>query len=345
MMRDKLFQVETIKKFLEITAALASLTVLLYACGYIADYAHDRMLGISGFEPAAVYYLVSGGTFFISTLYALYSTIVSHFYYFLLFFVIIAAILLYEDYAKKKNAAHLPKPYAAAASIVIFIYLFVVIPIFTSTFAFENLLLPKSQSEPDFYYSQFKTITAEMWTWILNESEVNKLNLTARYVLLILSSIISVFILYSLVRQWKRWKKKPGPSKPGTGPGRFKPLIRLLEHLSALPKIAFALLIVLTVIIVAVQIVTIPINYGILIKSNLYPEVKVEVQGTELLENHDPGKESKVWLLKEGVHDLLVYAVFFQKDRDDPVYKLFTLKKNLVKKIEILDNSFVFKYK
>jgi hypothetical protein len=345
MMKDKLFQVETIKKFLEITAALASLTVLLYAFGYIADYAHDRMLGISGFEPSSVYYLVSGGTFFISTLYALYSTIVSHFYYFLLFFVIIAAILLYEARAKKKNAPHLPKPYAAAASIVIFIYLFVVIPIFTSTFAFENLLLPKSQSEPDYSYTQFQHITEEMWTWILNGGDANRLNLTSRYVLLILSTIISVFILYSLAQQWKRWKKGPQPPNPGTGSSRSKVLIRLLEHLRALPKIAFAMLIVLTVIIAAVQIVSIPVNYGILIKSNHYPEVKVEVQGTELLENHDPGKESHVWLLKEGAHDLLVYAVFFQKNKEDPVYKLFTLKKNLVKKIEILDNSFVFKYK
>jgi hypothetical protein len=102
---------------------------------------------------------------------------------------------------------------------------------------------------------------------------------------------------------------------------------------------------------VAVQIITIPANYGILIKSNNYPEVKVVLngeatsRGLELLENQDLEKEYKVWLLRENKDEWLLYAVFGEKNKDDLVYKLLTIRKNLVDKMEIFDNSFIFKIK
>jgi hypothetical protein len=68
------------------------------------------------------------------------------------------------------------------------------------------------------------------------------------------------------------------------------------------------------------------------------------VEAAGLLEDHDRTKTSTVWLLKEGTDDLLLYAVYL-KSSDNLVFRLFTLKKKSIKKIEIIDNSFVFKYK
>jgi hypothetical protein len=63
------------------------------------------------------------------------------------------------------------------------------------------------------------------------------------------------------------------------------------------------------------------------------------------LENIDSQKEYKFWLLRESKDELLLYAVFFEKNKSDPVHQLFTIKKDTIKKIEILDNSFIFKFK
>lgn len=347
-MKDNIFKLDAVKKFLEITAALASVTVLLYAAGYMADYAHDHMLGISGFQPDAVYYLVTGGTFFISTLYALYTTLVSHFYYFILFFLVIAAILLYEDYAGKKKITHMPKLYAAAVGIVIFIYLWLVIPVFTSTFAFKDMLLAWPSTGPDFYFTQFNRITGEMWTWILNGGNENMRKLTDRYVLLILSTIISAIMLYSMRRQWLRQRRQRQRQKkpPHSKPARSLPWTRLLQNLRPLPGIAFALLFLLMLISLAVQIVTIPMNYGIMVKTNHFPEVKLEIHpGNPPGENLQPPPGAKVWLLKENQQQLLLYAVFIDQNSGEQTYKLYTLKKDRVAQMEILPASFVFKYK
>jgi hypothetical protein len=346
--------IDKVKNFF---AAMASLTVLLYATGYIADYSHATMLGISMVEPTKVYYLVSGGTFFLSTLYAIYATLVSHPLYFLLFFVIIAAIILYEAYARKENITHIPKPYAVA-SFLTFIFMFVTIHIFTSPFVFSDFLLQNAKPGLNDKHSSF--IAKELRTWILNGGDVNKQKLTVFYVLLILSTVISAVMLYSMIRQWKRRQTgqntqstettqstKAAESQPPPSDNSSKQpnrLARLLEYLNDLPRLSFGVLIILMIVIVVVQIVTIPINYGILIKTNDYPEVEVEVETANLLEDHDHTKPSKVWILKEGTDDLLLYAVYL-KDSDNLVFRLFTLKKKSVKKIEIIDNSFVFKYK
>jgi hypothetical protein len=61
---------------------------------------------------------------------------------------------------------------------------------------------------PDFYFTQFNRITGEMWTWILKGGIENMRKLTAGCVLLILSTMISAFMLYSMRRQWLRQRQQ-----------------------------------------------------------------------------------------------------------------------------------------
>lgn len=339
--------IDKIKNFF---VSLASLGAFLYATGYIAEYSHARMLGIPMGQPFNEYYLFSGGAFILSTLYAIYSTIFSHFHYFLVLFIIVVAILQYDAYTRKKNSAKPTKVYVASVFILTLILMFVVIPELTSPFAFSNFLLP--YSENGFNIEHLKPITLELKTWILNESKINKQKLIAFYVWLIFSTVISAVLLYSMIQKWKLWKTSESEHiNTGTASLRKNLSAFFLKYLHGIPRYGFGLLIILMIIVLIVQIITIPANYGILIKSNHYPEVKVVLSseansnGLELFENQDTAKDYKLWLLRESRDELLLYSAFFEKNKNDPAYKLLTLKKNLVIKMEIFDNSFVFKVK
>jgi hypothetical protein len=314
------------------------------------------MLGISMVEPFKEYYLIAGGTFILSTLYALYSTIFSHFHYFVLFIVFVAVILRYEAPSKDKNknpsdsggSDRFPRGHAAFSFVLTVTYLFVVIPIFTAPFGFKNFLLP--DSAPGFYFKHFASITSELRTWILNDSIVNRQKLACFYGMLIFSTVISALMLYSMIRRWKRLntgKAQPVVSHNNKDSGHKVIYAWFAGFLQAFPRYFFGLVIIAMMLVVVVQTVSIPVNYGILLKSNHYPEVKVEMlePGVEFLDARDTAKECKLWLLRENREELLLYAVFYQINSEDPVYKLLTLKRNLVKKIEISDNSFIFKYK
>lgn len=334
--------IEKVKSFF---TTMASTAVLLYTVGYMAEYSHSRMLGVSLVDPFREYYLISGGTFILSTLYALYSTIFSYFLTLVPFVLIIAAILLYEPAAPKTRGS---KIYAALVFIVTLFFLFVAVPIFSSPFAFKDLLLVDVQANPGFLFKQFNYITSELRTWILNGGLLNKQKLALFYMLSILSTVVAAVMLYSMVRRWKQWKIEEPDLPPINSVSWPRYMVtRLLKFMPSLPKRLFGLLIIMVMIIVVVQVITIPVNYGILIKSNEYPVVKVVVQreGYKLLENIDNTKESKLWLLSENNEKLLLYTVFYTKNSEDIHYKLLTLNKILVEKVEIIDNSFIFKYK
>jgi hypothetical protein len=341
--------IDKVKNFL---TGLASLTVFLYAVGYIAEYTYARMLGTPMGQPLNEYYLFSGGTFIFSTLYAVYSTIIRHFYYFFALFIIIGPILQYEAFLKKKNAARISGTYINSIFILVLFLLFVAIPKFTATFTFSNFLLPYSESVSN--NQILKPYVLELKNWILNGGEDNRKELIDYYVRLIFSTVISAIVLYSMIQQWKRWKTgEPGETNTKSGPASILKKLSsvVFNYFHHLPRQCFGLLIILMTVMVAVQIITIPANYGILIKSNNYPEVKVVLngeatsRGLELLENQDLEKEYKVWLLRENKDEWLLYAVFGEKNKDDLVYKLLTIRKNLVDKMEIFDNSFIFKIK
>ena len=334
--------IEKVKNFF---AAMTSTAVLLYAVGYMAEYSHAGMLGISLVDPFRESYLITGGTFILSTLYALYSTIFSHFLYLVPFLIIIAVFLLYEAADPPKGIS---KVYAAGVFLLTLVFLLAAIPLFTSPFAFKDFLLTDAEAGPGFLFKHFNYITSELRTWILNEGLVNKQKLAFFYVLSIFSTVVSVVMLYSMVRRWKRWKPHvPEPRAVGNMSWPRYLAARLLKYVPALPRYLFGLMVILVMIVVVVQVVTVPVNYGILVKSNEYPVVKVTVQkeGFELLENRDPAKECTLFLLREDDDELLLYAAFYPKGSEHHDYKLLALKKSLVEKIEILDNGFIFKYK
>lgn len=65
-----------------------------------------------------------------------------------------------------------------------------------------------------------------------------------------------------------------------------------------------------------VLIVLVPIDFGVLLKSNAYPEVKVAMaEGVELTPERDPEMESKLWLLRENSDEILLHAIYVEKAR------------------------------
>lgn len=126
------------EKVKNLLAGLASLTAFLYAAGYIAEYAHARMLGIPMAQPLNEYYLISGGTFVVSTLIALYTTIFKHFYFFIVVFIIAGAFLHYEANTPKKKVTKMSKTYIIILFISVLVFLFAAVPIFTSPFDFSG---------------------------------------------------------------------------------------------------------------------------------------------------------------------------------------------------------------
>ncbi|MCK4762036.1 MAG: hypothetical protein KAW12_07545 [Candidatus Aminicenantes bacterium] len=343
--------VEKVKNFF---AALASFAVFFYATGFLAEYAHDRMLGISMVEPAAESYLISGGKFVLSTLYALFSTIFSRFYYFIFFFILAAVFLHFEARAKEKKAVAISKTYYTSVLVLTLIFLFFVIPLFTSPFAFSGLLLDKA--EPAVFYKPFEKTTADLWTWMLNGNPVNKAKLTHFYVLLVLSTAVSAVLLYSMVKRRQRMKGSKEDEKPSKADAALtlkqKAAALFKTYRCVLPRFFYDLLLLLMVVVVLVQLFTIPLNYGILLKSNHYPAVRLEAAssaagqpGVEILADRLPGSDYKMWLLRENDKEIMVYAVFIEKKSGQQAYKLLILKKAQIGTIEILGYSSIFEFK
>ncbi len=347
--------IEQVKKFF---TASVTLTAILYAIGYIVEQSHAGMLGISLVDPPADYYLTAGGQFFVSTLYALYSALLSHFIFvFVIFLVLTALILRYETDAGDSPATF-PKIYGISAFILTFLLFFIAIPEFTCPFTFSDFLLEQDKAG---FHRNFSFIAADLRTWVLNGGAINKQKLIIFHVALILTTILSAVMLWSMMRQWKRWEipeSVPHSSGESSWKDRFK--ASCLRWKIFLLRFGFGLLIVLMMLIVAVEILTVPANYGILLKSNDYPEVRLDVKkekvkkksgdeitepAVEIFENHDIGKESKLWLIRESRTEILLYAVYFDKDIEDTVFRLLAIRKDAIEKIQIVDNSFIFAFK
>ena len=103
---------------------------------------------------------------------------------------------------------------------------------------------------------------------------------------------------------------------------------------------------VLMGLITAILIIVIPIDFGVLVKSNTYPEVQVTpIDGVELMPGRESGMESKMWLLRENSGELLLHAIYVEKGKIKPVFKILVLKKDRVQTIEILKKSFILEIK
>lgn len=345
-------------------AAFASAGALLYAVGYISEYAHDRLLGLYLVEPENTYYLIKGGTFFIATLDTIFSTILRHPHFFLLPLGAIVVINLAagkspgqkKETGKEETAEPAPSscrlsiPRLVLLSLVTLLIMFIVIPIFTAPFSIRDLLLTHSDKQPE-PAGHFERFNAETRTWILNHSHVNRRNLAAMYVHSILWTVVTGLLFYFLLRFWRHCPSgKEDEAEPAddNAASLKKWLWAALARFRQIqPRCILGLLLLLTGIGTAVQTVSIPVNYGILIKSNFYPQVEVAAEPpVPVVANaRAQGDDCTLWLLRENGEELLLYAAVHEKRSDNTVYKLFTVKREQVKTIELLDKRFIFEYK
>ncbi len=320
---------EKIKQFF---AGVASVTIVLYAIGFIAEYSHAKMLGSAMVDPLREYYLISGGTFFLSTFFSLYRTLIAHWYYYIIFFCAVGAFTWFDRFEQKKNRFSLQVTYTVLVFVIVLVYLFTVIPVFITPFGFDDFLL--RNFEPITQGGFFAGIERDLRTWILNENPDNILKLDAFYVLLIFSTVLSAVITYALVR---RWKMSAAVLKETGKKGKlFKDI----------PRRALPVLMVLMGIISIIQIIIIPSDFGVLIKLNKFPEVKVAMaEGVELMPDRDPEMESKLWLLRENSDEILLHAIYVEKGKSKRVFKILVVKKGDVKTLEILKKSFILEIK
>lgn len=320
---------EKIKQFF---AGIASVTIALYAIGYIAEYAHAKMLGIAMVDPVPEYYLISGGTFFLSTLLALYYTLLNYWYYYVLFLIAAWAFIYFDRLEQYKGRLGLLSVYTGLVTVIILVYLFVVITVFTTPLHYYDFLL--RVFEPVTGTGFFAGIEKELRTWILNENSINVLKMQAFYVQLILFTFFAALVTYVLLRRWQRggWDRPPKMSFP--------------RWIYNIQQGIVPIFITLMGIITLVLIVLVPIDFGVLLKSNTYPEVKaVMAEGVELMPDREPGMESKLWLLRENSDEILLHAVYVEKGKSRPVFRILALKKGDVKAVEILKKSFVLEIK
>jgi len=329
---------EKVKQFF---AGIASATIVLYAVGYISEYAHARMLGITMVDPPTEYYLISGGTFFLSTLFNLYSALVSHCYYLVLFLLVAAGLVYFDRYVQKSKRVSSQVLFIVLVLIIIVVYTTVVIPVFGTPLGFRDFLMRGYESIEGTGF--LSTLKREMRREILSDNYSQPvMSHHVLYGLLWLFAALAGLVTF-LMERWRR-RCAPGiqPRKTDpTPPARKGVLQNMIRRL--LP-----ILTVILCIITAVLVIFIPIDHGILIKPNLYPEVHITMaQGVELMpdRNPDPNAEKYMWLLRENKDELLVHAIYPHKDTAKPVYKILVIRKSQVVTIEILKNSFILEIK
>jgi len=189
--------IERVKNFF---AGLASVTVLLYLTGYICEHSHAKMLGISIIAPSKDYYLIAGGKFFLSTLYALYSGLMPQWYLFFIFFIFISAIFYYEAHTKNTNLNKLPIWYAVCA-LILTISVFIAIRFFTRPFLFSDFLISQSANVQNFTW-----FDDDLRSWVMNDSPRNISKLMRFYVWLLLATGLYAVILFAFIGRWKRMR-------------------------------------------------------------------------------------------------------------------------------------------
>jgi hypothetical protein len=217
---------------------------------------------------------------------------------------------------------------------------FFVILWFASPLYIENLLPPNAAQKIGNYQNSLEKQAAEMITWIKNEDDagINKKKLYDFYASSIFTFSLSITIMYSLIRRRKKWKPEPVP-KPQKG-SSILPL--LMFYIKRFKTQGFHIIIILLAIALTVQLVLIPINYGCLIKSNHYPRVNIILSSDTEQDNRY--LNSSLWLVRENEDNVLIYGSLPIPGKRLPEYKLFTLKKEAIKSIEILDIGSIFKY-
>lgn len=338
--------IDKLKKFF---AGLFSITALLYATGYISEVSNGIMLGISSMiEPPRDYYLIAGGELFITTFLAIYTILLTHFFYFIPFFIIIAIIIQYEAYARKVKFTHLPRAFAVLSCTFSIISFILFVPFFAASLFLRDMLLPRSEQVEMVGNNVLLELAKNLKVLIQNADYVSRTKLEATYVMSLLAALISFVMLVSMIRQLDRWRAGDSQDLQGEKKkGFLKWRGFFSKYLHSLPRQVFFFFVILIGIATVVQIMMIPANYGMLVKPNTYPCVVIEMdpgKGMGIMDNYDFGN-SKLWLLRQNSSEMLLYGALVKKDSKQTDFKLFTLKKEEVRRMEILENSFVFKYK
>ncbi len=345
-----------IDKIKNTLAAAASLSALLYAAGYIAEKAHDKLLGISGVEGPMDHYLVVGGQFFISTLFALYSSVLSPHVYVFVIFLILSFIIISREKAKGGKRKRGSSPFYYVFIFFSIIFLLYAVRHFTSPFIFTDFLLPGGDAMSGFNVSR---AISELETWIQNENPKNTRKLALFYSDLLFGASFSALLLWSMVQRWRRLS--PPASAPPSNDGkaglrkRLKGLYaRLAPHLA---RYCHGFLLGLLAMITVVLILSVPMDYGILLKSNRFPEVKIHLKkekvkdettgkvverARDLLDGEVAAEGRTVWLIRENDSRAMLYVQYYRKGAEENESRLFKIKKEIIEKTEVLKNSSIF---
>jgi hypothetical protein len=91
--------------------------------------------------------LIAGGTFFLSTFLAFYSTLLNYWYYYALFLLAAGAFIYFDRYEQRKDRPGLQAVYTLSIIIIIIVFLYTVIPIFIKPLGFQDFLLRESSGE------------------------------------------------------------------------------------------------------------------------------------------------------------------------------------------------------
>ncbi|MCP4215088.1 MAG: hypothetical protein GY765_10540 [bacterium] len=222
------------------------------------------------------------------------------------------------------------------------------VPYFMVPFGIADLL---HGVQPVAHYSHLEAVTAKVWAAVTTDTHASRVDLSVFYIRSLLAAGLSFFLLFSLLRCRRKWKNRP-LSPPGEVPAgdvrepkpelgfwkRFN--LFFAKRLEPLSPYVYGIFILTASVAVAVQAVSLPVNFGILLKPNVYPEVKVEAVHL-LPDDCDKKKATKIWFLRGSDKRVLFYVGYYPSGAVGPRYAMTSILKEHIDRVEITGHSFV----
>jgi len=248
-------------RYLEIIISAVGLSGILYAVGFLSERAHLRMLGLMDLPTANQKYLETGGYFFMKSITSLSAVfiiildfVMNNWLLLLPLFIVISVLLIVLNKSRFKKTWILnfykkrEDLYTFFSIIIIYILIFILIfrvsfPLFIAAPSISRLPF-----EDSLYSRDVTPLTSELINFIIHTEERNLLE----YYVQLESLFLLLIVLVLFIRKF------------GSKLSHLQKYYRITRFLYY-----FLLLNVL------IHGIFLPLNFGVLLSSNKYPEVIV----------------------------------------------------------------------
>lgn len=298
--------------FVTIFFSIIGVGGLFYGCGFITLNAHKTMLGVYGVSIPVQEYLYTGGYFFISLFYSPFIFIVNN--PIIVFILILAGVFIMilsnrivsQSKLKDKNQIIIPNKkrfqvdslrnrfsfldlkllFAIFQLLLVIIFLYILTRYSTPALSLSELLLTSSNSD-----SGEQGLKSDIFIAVINSTDSDSVFLYSIYGGL---EVVIIFFTWNLLHLNSK---------------QIRTAYSSFFYRTFLKSVIFIMGMMLIV-----QMVLLPINYGRLIQSTKYPIVNLTLKSTpnqkiSLFEKNTSKDFEKVWLIYNTPSEIAVYIV------------------------------------